>query len=59
MKKFKLFMLAALTTVFTVQAQELPVPSPYAEVMQKVGLTDVKVEYSRPGVKERKILVAC
>lgn len=48
-------MLAALTTVFTVQAQELPVPSPYAEVMQKVGLTDVKVEYSRPGVKERKI----
>ncbi|MAC94640.1 MAG: dihydrolipoamide dehydrogenase [Flavobacteriales bacterium] len=55
MKKFKLFMLAALTTVFTVQAQELPVPSPYAEVMQKVGLTDVKVEYSRPGVKERKI----
>lgn len=55
MKKFKLFMLAALTTVFSVQAQELPVPSPYAEVMQKVGLTDVKVEYSRPGVKERKI----
>jgi len=55
MKKFKLFMLAALTTVFTVQAQELPVPSPYAEVMQKVGLTEVKVEYSRPGVKEREI----
>lgn len=48
-------MLAALTTVFSVQAQELPVPSPYAEVMQKVGLTDVKVEYSRPGAKERKI----
>ncbi len=37
------------------QAQELPVPSPYAEVMQRIGLTDVKIMYSRPGVKDRTI----
>jgi hypothetical protein len=36
-------------------AQDLPQPSPYAEVMQRIGLTDVTIEYSRPGVKERKI----
>lgn len=48
-------MLAAVATLFSVQAQELPVPSPYGEVMQRVGLTDVKVEYSRPGVKGREI----
>ncbi|BDD08634.1 hypothetical protein FUAX_10660 [Fulvitalea axinellae] len=37
------------------QAQDLPQPSPASTVNQKVGLTDVKVEYSRPGVKGRKI----
>lgn len=41
--------------IYTVEAQELPKPSPYAEVMQRIGLTDVTVMYSRPGVKERKI----
>jgi hypothetical protein len=55
MKKLRLLMLAAIATIFSVQAQELPAPSPYGEVMQRVGLTDVKVEYSRPGVKEREI----
>lgn len=48
-------MLAVVATIFSVQAQELPAPSPYGEVMQRVGLTDVKVEYSRPGVKGREI----
>ncbi len=36
-------------------AQELPAPSPYAEVEQRVGLTDFTVMYSRPGVKDRVI----
>jgi len=36
-------------------AQELPAPSPYAEVMQRVGLTDISMMYSRPGVKGRTI----
>lgn len=32
-----------------------PQPSPFSKVEQKVGLTDVTIEYSRPGVKGRKI----
>ncbi len=34
---------------------ELPQPSPAATLKQKVGITDVDIEYSRPGVKGRKI----
>jgi hypothetical protein len=34
---------------------ELPRPSPGAKVTQTVGLTDVTVDYSSPGVKGRKI----
>jgi len=48
-------LLALFVTVCSVQAQELPKPSPYAEVMQRIGLTDITVKYSRPGVKERTI----
>ena len=32
-----------------------PAPSPTCTVKQSVGLTDVEIEYSRPGVKGRKI----
>lgn len=34
---------------------ELPRPSPFAKVSQTVGLTDISVDYSSPGVKGRKI----
>lgn len=34
---------------------ELPAPSPAAKVMQKVGLTEITVDYSSPGVKGRKV----
>lgn len=34
---------------------KMPSPSPDAEVMQMVGVTKVKVAYSSPGVKGRKI----
>ncbi|MEW5849589.1 MAG: DUF2911 domain-containing protein [Myxococcota bacterium] len=34
---------------------ELPQPSPGAKVSQRVGLTDISVDYSSPGVKGRKI----
>ncbi len=34
---------------------ELPAPSPAASVQQRVGLTDISVEYSSPGVKGREI----
>jgi len=37
------------------QNPELPAPSPLAKVAQRVGLTDFSVEYSSPGVKDRKI----
>lgn len=39
----------------TVLAQELPQPSPAAEMEQMIGLTEVEVEYSRPGAKGRII----
>lgn len=48
-------MMTVAVSLLSVQAQELPAPSPYGEVMQRVGLTDVKIEYSRPGVKDREI----
>ena len=55
MKKLVLFAFA-LTLMFSVNAQlETPQPSPFSKVEQKVGLTDVTIEYSRPGVKGRKI----
>lgn len=34
---------------------ELPAPSPAAKVSQRVGLTDISVEYSSPAVKGRKV----
>ncbi|MFT6166349.1 MAG: hypothetical protein ACJAV5_001182 [Vicingaceae bacterium] len=54
-KKLSVSFLALFLMVFTIEAQELPQPSPYAEVMQRVGLTDITVKYSRPGVKDRVI----
>jgi len=42
----------------TVIAQvEYPSPSPLATIHQKVGVTDVKVEYSRPAKKGRTLFV--
>lgn len=40
------------------KAQDLPQPSPSATVMQRVGLTDFTVAYSRPSVKGREIFGA-
>jgi hypothetical protein len=37
------------------QSIELPRPSPNAKITQTVGLTDISVEYSSPGVKGRTI----
>ena len=53
-KKIKLSLLGLFIAV-GVHAQDLPKPSPYGEVMQRVGLTDITVMYSRPGVKDRTI----
>lgn len=46
----------ALMVLFSVDAQiETPQPSPFAKMEQKVGLTDVTLEYSRPGMRGRTI----
>ena len=55
MKKLVLFTFA-LTLMFSVNAQiETPQPSPFTKVEQKVGLTDVTLEYSRPSMNGRTI----
>jgi tetratricopeptide (TPR) repeat protein len=51
-----LIMLLACFTYVNVNAQiETPAPSPTATFSQKVGLTDVTIEYSRPSMKGRSI----
>tara|TARA_R110002072_G_scaffold23949_1_gene81874 strand:- start:51979 stop:52821 length:843 start_codon:yes stop_codon:yes gene_type:complete len=55
MKKLLLFAFAAVLGT-TVQAQiTTPAPSPFQKIEQKVGLTDITVEYSRPSIKGRTI----
>ena len=54
MIKIAAMFLVVLTTSNAI-AQELPQPSPKAKVEQRIGLTDVTVEYSRPSVKDRTI----
>lgn len=55
MKKLLLGLFVASLTL-SVNAQiKTPQPSPLSKIEQKVGLTDVTVEYSRPGVKGRKV----
>jgi hypothetical protein len=34
---------------------EFPAPSPACTIKQRVGLTDIEVVYSRPGIKDRQI----
>src|SRR4051812_31675087 len=47
---------ALLSPVAAAQAViETPSPSPKARVEQRVGVTDVAIDYSSPGVKARKI----
>jgi hypothetical protein len=54
---FSLALLAALALVSTRARADLdlPRPSPGAKVSQEVGLTQITVDYSCPGVKGRKI----
>ncbi len=47
----------ALISAFSVSAQRLQVPqvSQKASVMQRIGLSDISITYSRPAVKGRKV----
>jgi Protein of unknown function (DUF2911) len=52
----KLFTIILIAACFIVEAQvQVPQPSPAGSVSSVVGLTTVKVEYSRPRVKGRKV----
>ncbi|WBU89305.1 DUF2911 domain-containing protein [Cellulophaga omnivescoria] len=55
MKKIAL-LLVAVFALTGVQAQiETPQPSPFTKIEQKVGLTDVTLEYSRPSMRGREV----
>ena len=54
MKKLSFLFSAALISA-GLFAQDMPQPSPNASVMQRVGLTDITVAYSRPAVNKRVI----
>jgi len=48
--------LSCLTSIASAQAVlEVPQPSPKARIEQRVGITDLSLDYSCPGVKGRKI----
>lgn len=57
MSKYFFMLLAIFTFISTVDAQNFrtPRPSPDATVSQYVGVTEIKVDYSSPGVKGRTI----
>jgi hypothetical protein len=48
--------IAIVAAMQIANAQDIkPMASPYAEVLQRIGTTDVKITYHRPSVKEREI----
>ncbi len=55
MKKGFLFLLVAFSALSATAQITMPQPSPGATCIQKVGLTEIKFDYSRPGMKGRKI----
>lgn len=59
MKTFSKFSAAAVAALFfhlsSFAQLDIPRPSPLGRVYQKVGLNDITIEYSRPGVKGRVI----
>lgn len=55
MKKPLLFLLFAFMVVRLSAQIETPAASPTGTISQRVGLTDIKIEYSRPSVKGRVI----
>ena len=54
-----LLLTCSLLGAISLSAQELPQPSPLGSMQQRVGLTDIEIEYSRPQMKGRTILGIC
>jgi len=56
---FKVYLTTLFLFIFftysAAQNLSLPQPSPKASVVQTVGLTDIKIDYHRPGVKGREV----
>lgn len=50
-----LFTVFALLAVIVGKSQELPIASPKSIITQRIGLTDTKISYYRPSVRNRKI----
>jgi tetratricopeptide (TPR) repeat protein len=57
MKKVLFLAVALFGTLLSYAQIETPRPSPMCKVEQKVGLTDVTLEFSRPSVKGRELFV--
>src|SRR6186997_2361302 len=55
MKKITLFVLLFVSCLFADAQVQIPAASPAGSVSSVVGLTDVKIDYSRPRAKGRKI----
>ncbi len=55
MKKIVLLLIAGIVTLGATAQIQAPQPSPFTKVEQMVGLTDVTLEYSRPGMRDRQI----
>lgn len=55
MRKFLIPALALVVTTSALAQVKTPRTSPSATLMQTVGLTDITIKYSRPGVKGRAI----
>ena len=55
MRKFSLFIAIVLAASTALAQQRTPRPSPKASLTQTIGITDVTINYSRPGVKGRTI----
>lgn len=55
MKKLFLLVCVALVSVGGYAQIQTPAPSPFQKIEQKVGLTDVTLEYSRPAMRGRVI----
>lgn len=55
MKKLLVLTMVVLASVSLEAQINTPAPSPFSKVEQKVGLTDVTLEYSRPAMRGRTI----
>jgi len=55
MKQLALLLLIGLSSISLEAQIQTPAPSPLSKLEQKVGLTDVVVEYSRPSMRGRKV----